>query len=277
MFIAKNKSRNKIISFDYVESNSCFCYKINGEIFRVTSVDFYFNCKICDKEVKTEGNPKRGVCKYFDMFLCKTCKNSLIHRCEDYRKKYKKSMKLAFGVEVLTPMKVKSIREKAANTMIERYGVPYSGLSPELLKKSWAKWDAKGVASEKEKQFAEEIKIIFNDFEFFDSKNPYIVELNQKTFIPDIAIPELKLFIEFYGDYWHGNPALFSEQQLVSQGRFSRKEINEKDAKRIEAIKKTTGFEVLVIWENEWKKQHSYIIEKIKGVKDERIAFLFKS
>lgn len=270
----EKKFENEIKSFKFCEINNKFMFFINDKFYSPWSVDFQFVCGVCDKKFIIEGNPKRGVAKYLDSFLCKTCKNSLIHQCEDYIKKYQNSMKENHGQLVTAPIQIKSISEKIKNTMIERYGVPYSGLSPELLKKSWSKWQEYGVASKKELDFVFEIENLFENYKVYSAKNPYIVEYNKKTFLPDIVIPELLLIIEFFGDYWHGNPDLFTENQIIAQGKFTRKEVNEKDRKRINDLKLATGFEVIIVWENDWKRKHILCVEKLKDKKNERISFL---
>lgn len=268
------KFENKIDSFKFIEEKNKFSYLINGVVYSAWSLDFQLDCDVCNKKFVIEGNPKRGVAKYFDSFLCKTCKNSLIHQCEDYKKTYRTSMQENHGESVCAPIQIKKISEKIKNTMIERYGVPYSGLSPELLRKSWSKYKEHGVASKKELEFSEEIKELFFGYKIYDASEPYIVSYNNVTFLPDIVIPELKLIIEFFGDYWHGNPELFKEEEIIAQGKFTRKEVNQKDQKRVNNLVSATGFEVVIVWENDWKCRHLESKEKIRKVKDERISFL---
>lgn len=266
----------EIFEFKFIDTKNKICYLVNQQKYNPCRLDFQFRCSVCSENFIIEGNLKRGVEKYFDSLLCKTCKNSLIHRCRDYITKYENTMEKNHGESVVAPIQIKSISEKIRNTMIERYGVPYSGLSPELLRKSWSKWQTGGVASKKELEFAEEIELLFVGHEIFSSKNPYVVEWNNQTFLPDIVIPELKLIIEFFGDYWHGNPELFKEHEIIAQGKFTRKEVNEKDKKRIIDLKAATGFEVVIVWENSWKRRHLETKEHLKNKKDERISFLVK-
>ncbi len=71
--------------------------------------------------------------------------------------------------------------------------------------------------------------------------------------------------IEFYGDYWHGNPIKYSSGDMIKYPS-STKIVNDiwnKDLKKIENLSKS-GYDVLVIWENDWKKNKSECIEKIK-------------
>jgi G:T-mismatch repair DNA endonuclease (very short patch repair protein) len=248
-------------------------FSINDIEYTAGAINFFFNCKFCSKTMKIEGNPKRGVSDYFDCYLCKNCKNSIIHKCEDYKLKFKKVMKVKYGVETSTPFKIPQVRKQITDTMVKRYGVPYSGLSASLLRKTWSKWKNKAVASAFEMSVSDFVKTI-STHEVFTAENPHIIEIDKKTFIPDIAIPELKLIFECFGDYWHGNPNLFNEDQIIASGKFTRKECNEKDQKRIKTIEDKTGFVTKVIWENSWKTKRAQVEKEIREAINERISLL---
>lgn len=278
--IRKSKEKNVIEKFEMCIRNfnkkDRLCFKINDEEYSAGAINFYFNCKFCSKQMKIEGNPKRGVSDYFDCYLCKNCKNSIIHKCEDYKAKFKKKMNEKYGVETSTPFKIPQVREQITTTMTKKYGVPYSGLSPTLLRKSWSKWNNKNVASIFEKTVSSFVKQT-TQYEIFDADNPHILEIDKKTFIPDIVIPELKLIFECFGDYWHGNPDVYEENQIIANGKFTRKECNEKDAKRIKTIEEKTGYKIKVIWENSWKSKRLITEHEIGDCINERISFLSAS
>lgn len=76
--------------------------------------------------------------------------------------------------------------------------------------------------------------------------------------------------IEFYGDYWHGNPILYEPDDIVgSKYKHSKvKDIWEKDKNRIESIIKN-GYDILIIWEDEYKKNKEETKNKcIKWIKN---------
>ena len=76
----------------------------------------------------------------------------------------------------------------------------------------------------------------------------------------DILI-EPALIIEINGDYWHGNPKIYDENDLILKGSSGEKLVSDKwveDALKIETAE-NAGFSVLVIWENDWKNNFENI------------------
>ncbi len=70
----------------------------------------------------------------------------------------------------------------------------------------------------------------------------------EKKYRCDIFVPSIKLIIECDGNYWHGNPKIFSDNQL------SERIINQRELDKIrtkELISK--GFKVLRLWEQKIK------------------------
>jgi len=74
-----------------------------------------------------------------------------------------------------------------------------------------------------------------------------------------------KKIIEFYGDFWHANPKIYSGNEYIKSFSINKtaNEIWLKDNDRIDSLKKL-GYDVLIIWENDWKKNKLDCIEKIK-------------
>jgi very-short-patch-repair endonuclease len=85
-------------------------------------------------------------------------------------------------------------------------------------------------------------------------------------YIVDMIRERDKKIIEFNGDFWHANPKFYEETQVL-KGFLSDsktvKEIWEKDLKRNNFLKER-GYDILVIWENDWNKHREDCIEKIK-------------
>ena len=67
----------------------------------------------------------------------------------------------------------------------------------------------------------------------------------------DIFIPSMNLVIEIDGDYWHGNPKLYSNKDLTERIIKGRKI----DYVRTKELKKK-GFKVLRLWESDIKKMN---------------------
>ena len=78
----------------------------------------------------------------------------------------------------------------------------------------------------------------------------------------DFYLPECKLAIEFQGDYWHMNPALFDKKEINRSKNMSALAIWERDQWKVEmcAVK---GIEVIQIWEANWNSHKADIQKEI--------------
>lgn len=90
----------------------------------------------------------------------------------------------------------------------------------------------------------------------------YVKEIEHK-YRCDIFIPSIKLIIECDGDYWHGNPQFYSEENLNEKQKWKR-EMDELRTR--ELIEK--GFKILRLWGSEIREiSLSNFQEKIKRFK----------
>jgi hypothetical protein len=72
--------------------------------------------------------------------------------------------------------------------------------------------------------------------------------------------------IEFYGDFWHANPKIYNEKSVLNfpgKNQFTAKQIWHKDNDRLKQIVNKEGIPVIIIWESDYKKHLSQIIQKI--------------
>jgi len=58
---------------------------------------------------------------------------------------------------------------------------------------------------------------------------------------------------EFHGDFWHGNPNIYKDDDINTITKCTYKELYEKTLKK-EGILKNLGYNLVVIWENDWNK-----------------------
>ena len=58
---------------------------------------------------------------------------------------------------------------------------------------------------------------------------------------------------EFHGDFWHGNPNIYKDDDINIKTKCSYRELYEKTLKKEERLKKL-GYNLVVIWEYDWKK-----------------------
>ena len=88
--------------------------------------------------------------------------------------------------------------------------------------------------------FLKQLKINFIPHKYIKIKHAYQC---------DIFIPSLNLVIECDGDYWHGNPKMYSKEKL------NEKQVKQKqnDKQRTKELKEK-GYKVLRLWESEINK-----------------------
>lgn len=74
---------------------------------------------------------------------------------------------------------------------------------------------------------------------------------------------ELKIVVEYNGDYWHCNPYFWKEWDYNKSIKMFAKEKWSEDLRRRKVLEKL-GYTVLVVWENGWNKQKDRYINRIK-------------
>ena len=81
----------------------------------------------------------------------------------------------------------------------------------------------------------------------------------------DIVLEECKLIIEFFGDYWHCNPAKFNGEDYNKRLHLTAKERWLKDQKK-QVYYQELQYEYFVVWEYDWKHNKEKIKEQIKCI-----------
>lgn len=75
---------------------------------------------------------------------------------------------------------------------------------------------------------------------------------------------EKRKIIEFFGDHWHANPNHFAPDDVVRMVNKTASEIWRKDETRNQKLK-AAGFDVLVIWESDYRDNPDLILGKCIG------------
>lgn len=69
--------------------------------------------------------------------------------------------------------------------------------------------------------------------------------------------------IEFFGDYWHSNPAVYQTEYFNARKKMKAADIWQKDAERIQKIK-DAGYQVKIVWERDFKRHPEKVIQECK-------------
>lgn len=108
-----------------------------------------------------------------------------------------------------------------------------------------------------------------SEIEFYNYlKNTINTKLEANIAVGEYIV-DVKLgnkIIEFFGDFWHANPKMFSKDDVLysHNGRIKKADdIWDSDSIRINELT-LRGYEVLVIWENEWKIDKQNCVDRIK-------------
>lgn len=111
--------------------------------------------------------------------------------------------------------------------------------------------------------------ILYNDLSLKD-RRIYFAELNHEYGCEtntnfDFVDIDHKKVIEFNGDIWHGNPIIFNETDTPNpyDKNLIAKTIWDSDTNKIKKAK-SNGYDVLVVWGSDYKRNKYEVIEKCK-------------
>lgn len=135
---------------------------------------------------------------------------------------------------------------------------------------TYDKWLEAGQRSIQKVTSKDHTEIFLNLKESFPNLN-FEIERRVKGFlnyaysfyIVDILIEELKLVIEYNGDYWHCNPVIYESNYYNKKSKMFAKEIWEKDDLKIKSLEQI-GYTVLTIWENDYRGNKNNVMKSIK-------------
>lgn len=108
------------------------------------------------------------------------------------------------------------------------------------------------------------------DYVFYAKKNhEYSIRCDNMNYIYDFTDLNRRKIIEFQGDIYHGNPMIFNENDMPNPFKKDKtcKNLWEYDEKKKQIAEKN-GFEIIQIWENDYRKNKKEIIKIL-------IKFLF--
>lgn len=216
---------------------------------------------------------EEGTEKYINLCKIRSYKNSLAYYIEKYGHKEGirkiKEVKDNSSLDVLIEKygeklgykKYIEFNKKKLNTMdnfVERYG----------LKHGLEKWN-----NFKEKTLKGYSEISLELFELLNIQGAKYGEteglidldkdefdiLKQSIIKPDFLINGK--IIEFFGDFWHGNPKIYKKDYLIPNTEYMASEKRKHDLLRIEILK-SKGFDVKVVWESDYINDKEKIIEE---------------
>jgi very-short-patch-repair endonuclease len=100
------------------------------------------------------------------------------------------------------------------------------------------------------------------EFQYGRMNEKYISDKGKKnSFGYDFTDSINNKIIEFNGDYWHMNPDKYSKDDFNKNKKMKAEEIWEYDKYKID-LAKDCGYDVLVIWENDYRKEPQKVLQE---------------
>jgi hypothetical protein len=174
--------------------------------------------------------------------------------------KSKESLNNHFGVSYISQSKYWS--EKVQKTCVEKYGVTNVAAVPAFIQKGLDvkyandKTRVYTFASKKANALFESLSlcIIDNEHIYYNTKGKEFGLRDKETskyYFYDFVDTTRKKCIEFNGNYWHANPLIYNETDVIKKSNRTAKEIWDADFLKLQRIE-NEGYDVLVIWESEY-------------------------
>lgn len=90
----------------------------------------------------------------------------------------------------------------------------------------------------------------------------HLLDSDRNWLAYDYVDTKIKKCIEFNGDFWHCNPVIFKDENEIHRVKKMRvRDIWDNDFNKLDLIKRK-GYEVLIIWESEYRKNPQQTLEK---------------
>jgi G:T-mismatch repair DNA endonuclease (very short patch repair protein) len=98
---------------------------------------------------------------------------------------------------------------------------------------------------------------------FFTTKE--IRDKSKKSvYIPDFFIKDISLVIEFYGDYWHGNPKIYNKNDIILG--VLAEDVWKNDSERLMFFKEHYKVDSIIIWESDFRTNKEKVLKKIMEI-----------
>ena len=91
-----------------------------------------------------------------------------------------------------------------------------------------------------------------NDIQIQHAMNDGEFKIPTTKYYADGYCKETNTIFEYHGDYWHGNPKKFDQDSINKTCNITHGELHEKTLKK-EQIIKDLGYNLITMWESDWK------------------------
>lgn len=229
---------------EFINDKKCLCTKCQKKGERNPFYGKTFKPEILDKIKKSCGEASKKLWKNKE-YRNKVIKNSSKPRHKNFKKEQSERI-------------IKWFKDNPIQRELRRKSISNSWKTGKLTAHNIS--ESKG-----EIELFNYLKENLNEFKVL--RNQHIIdEEDYKNIFPDILI-ENKIIVEYYGDYWHGNPNKYKEDD--SFGNSTMRDVWENNTKRIDRLEKM-GYYVFIVWESD-DYENSNIINDIRDLLIEEI------
>jgi len=202
-------------------------------------------------------------------FILKQCNIVLRTMSESQQKitknKIKNTLKEKYGENIVNVSQLESTKEKVRQTFIKHYGVDNIWKTKEYAEftsKRWASYSNERKTELINKWTKSEGHISKLENKIVSLLNDLNIPIETQFKFPkyfhkyDILIKGTNIIIEVQGDFWHANPDLYNDNDLLNfpNGlKYTAKFLWEKDQKNIDYAN-NQNYIVIQIWENDIHK-----------------------
>lgn len=99
-------------------------------------------------------------------------------------------------------------------------------------------------------------------FSYGGEKNAHVI-----GWCCDYVHYERRIVVEFFGDYWHHNPAKYAPEYINGLTKRNSIQVWAHDAKKIDDLRQA-GYEVIVVWESDWRTDKDACMKRINDAFD---------
>jgi len=181
-------------------------------------------------------------------------------------KEHKEKISTALSGRKLSNEHRKNISKSHFGNMDYTRTVEYRTKMSDIMKRKWKDVDYRKMIIPNMKKSHKSYCRSEAENEIFDYliKRGYsCVRSKVGKYFPDIIIPDKKIIIEYFGDFWHRNPILYSENYVAHNTTST--DVWKYDKEKIKFLE-SFGYTVHVIWESEYKGNKNKVLNKIAEI-----------
>jgi len=100
---------------------------------------------------------------------------------------------------------------------------------------------------------------------FVGFESEQVIEESDHGITVDELHKDKELVVEVYGDYWHANPNIYSEDDLLNypgESEVTAGDVRKKDLRRNSFLRRA-GYDVVIVWESEFQDDKQSTKKKI--------------